>query len=274
MSDIQNIGNCINCKTHSTGNFCHNCGQRKSVNRITIRTLIEDFSSKWLGWDNKFLRTIKRLTFQPGSVAHSYINGNRVTYVGPIGYTFLTTTIMILLYSWFNVDIGELIKSSQEAFGPAGTTAQTTNTKEFTNDLTSTMTENFRFMVMTMIPFLALSGLIFYSGASKKTNYLEQGVLFFYIAGHTIWLNILSMPLLKIFGFQYFWMISIFSYSYSIYGIYNFNEKKGVVGVIKAFFVYFVGFTIFIIFLFIVIAIYLVFFTDFIQTIKGSLPKG
>lgn len=271
---MQDTVHCINCETLLNGNFCHSCGQRKSVKRITVRTLIEDFSSKWLGWDNKFLRTVKGLTITPGKVIKSYIKGNRVSYVGPLGYTFLTTAIMILLYSWFNVDVKELLRSSQEAFGNTSSEG-TEKMKDFIDNINNVMTENFRYMVMTMIPFLALSGIMFYSGSDKKrTNYLEQCVLFFYLAGHSIWINIMYIPVIKLVGFQYFWTLSLISYGFTLFGIYNFHDKKGFKGIMKAFFSYVVGFSFFMIFVMIVTIIYLVFFTDFIQSVIDSVPKN
>lgn len=254
------------------GNYCHNCGQRKSVKRISVRSLIEDFSSKWIGWDNKFLRTIKGLTINPGLVVRKYIDGNRVSFVGPLGYTLLTTAIMIFGYNIFEINISDLMKSSQEAIN--GGTPQSEVTMEVTQSLNDLMANNFRYMVMIMIPFISLAGVMFYSGGKRKINYLEQMVLFFYLAGHAIWFNILTIPLLKIFGASNFWILSILSYSYTIFGIYTFHESKGFKGILKAFFCYLVGFTLYFIGITIIGIIYMVFFTDMIEMIIKQSQNG
>lgn len=268
---MQEKHTCINCGTIHDGAFCPNCGQKREIRRITIKSFILDFTSKWLGWDNKFLRTIKALTVNPGSVPREYIGGNRVRYVGPLGYTFLTTAIMIIMYNLLDLDIREMIQSSQDAFGAnAGSSPPEVSMQEYNQAMAGFMADHFRFMVVAMIPFLALAGLMFYSSKDNGINYLEQSVLFFYIAGHTIWFNILSAPLLKIFGVSKFWMISIFSYSYTIWCIYSFHRRKGFGGFMRAFFSYLTGFVLFMFAFMIGIIIYMVFFTDIIQRIQES----
>lgn len=271
---MQDNRRCINCNTELTGEFCHNCGQKNTIKRITLRTLIEDFTSKWLGWDNKFLKTVKGLTVSPGKVVAAYLDGIRVNYVGPLGYAFLTTTIMILLYNYLDIDIAEMLKESQKAFGQDVDTGRP-EMQEYIKSMNTAMSENYRYMVMTMIPFLALSGLIFYSNDElRKTNYLEQCVIYFYLAGHTVWLSILNIAVLKFIGIKYSWIVSPFSLIYTLYGIYDFQGKKGFKGIIKALFTYFIGFIFFMIAAMIVSVVYMVFFTDTIQSIIDNAQNA
>ncbi|MEL6561124.1 MAG: DUF3667 domain-containing protein [Bacteroidota bacterium] len=264
---MRDTSRCINCNTELTGEYCHNCGQKNTIKRITLRTLIEDFTSKWLGWDNKFLRTMKGLTVSPQKVVGAYIDGIRVNFVGPLGYTFLTTTIMILLYSFLDIDFGEMLEQSQKAFG---TTAEANRPEmqELMKSMNTAMSENYRFMLMAMIPFLALSGVMFYANDDhRKTNYLEQGVLYFYLAGHTVWFSIVNAFVIKFAGIEYSWFVSPFSFIYTIFGVYQFHGRKGFKGVLKALFTYIIALIFFMIVVLVVTVIYMVFFTDFIQTV-------
>ena len=267
---------CINCQTMLVGAYCHNCGQQKAVKRITIKSFVLDFTSKWIGWDNKFLRTVQWLTINPGKVPREYIGGNRVRFVGPLGYTFLTTAIMIIVYSLFSIDVKEMINSGQQAFGGgmAGTSPQDLKIQEINKEILNKMAENFRFMVVTMIPFLALSGHMFYRNKRNRINYLELCVLFFYLAGHTIWFNILSAPLLKYFGTDYFWLISIFSYSYTAWGIISFHRQINFEGIVRAVLSYLVGFLFFVIGIFFFLVFYMFFFTNFVEMVKEGVQGG
>jgi len=56
---------CISRQNELIGEFCHQCEQKRGIQRITIVSMIADFSSKWIGWDNKFLRAVKGLTIHP-----------------------------------------------------------------------------------------------------------------------------------------------------------------------------------------------------------------
>jgi hypothetical protein len=57
-----------------------------------------------------FPRILQDLT--PGAVALSYIKGNRVRYVGPVGYFFLVLTMFLLVMELLNVDFYTLSKAS------------------------------------------------------------------------------------------------------------------------------------------------------------------
>lgn len=267
---------CINCGAILMGKFCHVCGQPETVKRITIKSFILDFTAKWIGWDNKFLRTVQWLTINPGQVPREYINGNRVRFVGPLGYAFLTTAIMLIVYKLFGVDVKELMSSGQEVFGggAAGTRPQDLKMQEFNQGMLQVMAENFRFMVVIMIPFLALAGIWFYRNKRNRINYLELCVLFFYLAGHTIWVNIISTPFLSYFGTQYFWVLSIFSYGYTLWGIISFHRQFDFEGIVRGVFSYIVGFFLFMVGILIFMIVYLVFFTDFIESVKQGVESG
>ncbi|MGB3466922.1 MAG: DUF3667 domain-containing protein [Cyclobacteriaceae bacterium] len=260
---------CINCETTLRGNYCHACGQRNISKRITIRTLVDDFTSKWLGWDNKFLRTIKALTLQPGLVANKYIGGNRVSFVGPLGYAFLTSAIMILSFNWLGVDYGELIRASQEAMSTAtnGGEPIPEEVQELNKTLNKLMTDHVRTMLFIMIPFIVFTGYVLYRSGSygKKYNMLELSVLHIYLAGHSVWFTILLFPVFRLIGFGYSWILTVTSMIYVIFGMYDFHSKKGFRAVIKALVTYLIGLFLFMIVLSIFTIIYIIFFTDFIQ---------
>ncbi|NJC25245.1 DUF3667 domain-containing protein [Neolewinella antarctica] len=86
------IDKCLNCGTELQGEFCHNCAQRASTRRFSLRTL----------WDGQFiedvfqvnrglLRTLLELLYRPGRVAADYIGGHRRRY-----FNFLTLLLLLV----------------------------------------------------------------------------------------------------------------------------------------------------------------------------------
>lgn len=266
---MENQDQCINCEENLIGSYCHSCGQRNLRKRITVKTLIEDFTSKWLGWDNKFLRTIRGLTFHPGETARKYIEGNRVSFVGPLGYGFLTSAIMILLFNWLSIDYGEMVRASQDVMSADTSAPGAEAAQQINETMNKLITDNIRTMVFIMIPFLALTGYLLYNSGSygKRYNMLEHSVLHFYLAGHSVWLTILLFPVFVLIGFQYSWILTVSSLIYVIYGVYDFHQKKGLRALAKAAVTYGLGMFFFVIFVAFFTVFYIAFFTDIFQQI-------
>ena len=87
--------NCKNCNLliSDKDNFCNSCGAKVIRNRLTIKSLFEDFSEQFLNYDNKFLQTFLHLFTKPEVVIDGYINGTRKKYVNVISYFAIALTL-------------------------------------------------------------------------------------------------------------------------------------------------------------------------------------
>ncbi|MFD0964075.1 DUF3667 domain-containing protein [Pseudofulvibacter geojedonensis] len=91
---------CPNCKTHlkEEMNFCFNCGQENHIRRVTVKMLINDFTSTYFSFDNKLFRSLKFLLFKPSFLSLEYLNGKIEAYLRPIRlYVFISFFFFILL---------------------------------------------------------------------------------------------------------------------------------------------------------------------------------
>lgn len=77
---------CPNCNTPGAGDYCAGCGQSLRIERLTLRTLFEEFARKFLNFERGLLRTIRDLTLRPGQTMRAYVEGQRRTYVNPFTY--------------------------------------------------------------------------------------------------------------------------------------------------------------------------------------------
>lgn len=180
MSEVS----CPNCAIQTMGNYCHSCGQKQNIQRLTLRYLVEDLQKRIFGFDNNYFRTIRDLTIRPGAVIETIIRGIRVKYVGPIGYYFVMLTIYILLVSMLDIDLAELTN-------PLVSEPQSEFERNFQNQLGSSIFSNFRVTSFLMAPFF-ISGvwLVF---KNKKYNFLETSVVYFYGQGHTFIVSIIFL---------------------------------------------------------------------------------
>lgn len=175
---------CPNCQQEAMGAYCHHCGQKQGIQRLSWRYLFEDLQQRLFGFDNNYLRTFRDLTIRPGKVVHTIIEGIRVKYVGPIGYYFLMLTIYLLLTSFLDIDFSELAK-------PLVQEADSEFEKNFQNSIFSTIFGNFRVTSFVMAPFFILGVWLLFR--KKKYNFLETSVLYFYSQGHIMILSIITV---------------------------------------------------------------------------------
>ena len=221
--------NCINCGEQLTGNFCSNCGQRRRVNRLSLKTFFEDYLSRLFGMDTNFLRTLRDLTISPGKVGKTFVEGNRVKYIGPVGYFFLISTFFILEFSFLGVDIKEFMSATSESF--AASPKLEGEEAKLQSTLMEFVSNNFKIIGFLIIPFLAFWGKVLFR--KSKLNLFEHSVNALYVEGHMIFIQMIGLLLYKwtnVLFNQYFLFINI---AYFIWSCFGFYKQKGFKTVLK-----------------------------------------
>ena len=86
---------CKNCDEliYAGKSHCSNCGAKKIDKRITIKNVAADFSDMYLGFDNKFLVTMRDLLLRPEKVINGYIDGVRMRYVDALRFLLFSLFI-------------------------------------------------------------------------------------------------------------------------------------------------------------------------------------
>ncbi|WP_370090360.1 DUF3667 domain-containing protein [Ekhidna sp.] len=187
---------CVNCGHESVFRHCPECGQKLDVKRVTFRGIIEEFFSKWIGFDNQFGRTVIDMTVRPGQVINSYLKGNRTKYLGPLGYVVIMTALLIISFDLFGLEVSDFLKVNSETFNP--NQEMTVQQAELQQKLMEFMARNFRFLAALMIPFLAISLGWFYR--VEKLNYIERVVVSTYMSCQAMWITMIMLGVLAFTG--------------------------------------------------------------------------
>ncbi len=229
---------CINCGQAVIGKYCHNCGQKYGIKRLTWRTMFEDLQRRLFGFDNNYIRTIKDLTVRPEVVVKSIIDGIRVIYIGPIGFYFLMLTIYLLMASFLDIDMKEIMQASGESV--TGEQEMSTRQQQFNEDIMSKIASNFRIFSFLMVPLFSLSNKLFFRRA--KMNFLEHTVVVFYGLGWPFIFSIVFLFVYAITGwFPNFWVsaIVVLYYAWICTSVYAKNKFlgfiKGILAVMMAY---------------------------------------
>jgi len=82
---------CCNCGELVTGNYCSNCGQKRSDLNVPFKQLLSEVLGDVFTLDSRFWRTFVPLITKPGWLTQKYNAGQRVRFVPPFRlYLFIS----------------------------------------------------------------------------------------------------------------------------------------------------------------------------------------
>ena len=108
MRNRRKSDHCLNChlELDELYNYCPQCGQENTDNRVTVRQLLRDLFDNYINLDSRLGRSLLPFLFKPGHLTRSFNEGNRVTYVHPVRFYFIISVIYFFTFAHV-VDIGE-----------------------------------------------------------------------------------------------------------------------------------------------------------------------
>ncbi len=255
--------NCINCNAELSGDYCSSCGQKAGVNRITFKTLFQEYLGRFFGLDTKFLRTIKDLAISPGKVGRTFNEGNRVKHMGPVAFFFIITTLYLLSFSILGVSIEEFISSTSKDMQMVDNSAQSDQELALQQKIMEIISENIRIMSFLMVPFLGIVGKWFYR--KSGLNFLEHTTNAFYMLGQGTLITILSVIIFKIAAYNPSFYVLFFSALYYMWATVRFYEKRGFWQWVKGLLFFIVSYALFLITFMIIVGLAVVGYVKFIN---------
>ena len=218
--------NCQNCEHQLTPAdlFCSQCAAPKKVNRLTVKSVFQEFFERYFSFDNKFLLTSLTLLKNPELVVNGYINGLRIRYVNPITYLIVAATlsgfqIFLIKNGYLNFDL-EIIPQNQDKIP-----FDMKNYFEWIFDHQS-------LLMFISIPFLAIiSKIVFFK--NKEFNFAEHNLIYFYTYSFcSIFTLVFVLPFILIFKepFSYYayasYLILLGYHIFALKRIFKLSSKQ------------------------------------------------
>ncbi|MEM6361425.1 MAG: DUF3667 domain-containing protein [Bacteroidota bacterium] len=246
---------CVNCGEEVIGKYCHYCGQKYGIVRLTWAAMFDDLQKRLFGFDNKYARTVRDLTLRPHKVIQTILDGIRVIYLGPVGFYFLMLTLYLLIASMLDIDIQEMMIATGESIN-GETQENTAGQQQFNDDLFSAMSNNFRIFSFLMVPFFVFGNRLLYR--KSKMNLVEHSVVIFYSMGYPFLFSILLLVLYRFAG----WNLGLYQVLPSViffaWVCSDFYSKNKVLGFLKGLLAYAIGYLFIMIVMFTIAIIYIV----------------
>lgn len=97
------MATCLNCGRLVDQSFCPACGQKTSVKRLDLLTLVQDLPSILFNFDRGFLYNLVQLTVRPGYAIKDYLDGKRKPFQNPLAYALVILAAMLIALNLFPV---------------------------------------------------------------------------------------------------------------------------------------------------------------------------
>ena len=167
---------CKNCNHQFEGNFCPNCGQRTTVDKITWTNFIKEVTHSVFQIDRGFFHTMIALFTEPGESIKGYLTGKRKYHFKPIAYVLTLSTIYFLI----SRSLEEATFINDAVTGFASGVSKTNRGAEHL-PLLRWFADNYAYTILLLLPFSTLASYL--SFLKSGYNYLEHFVLNSYLTG-------------------------------------------------------------------------------------------
>lgn len=186
------MDNCRNCGVLFSGNFCHDCGQKKIEDRIKFKQVFKSAFTNIFNIDRGFFFTAGELFKNPGNVITSYLRGGTKKYFNPLSFMFIIATISLLASNFLNVFELQM-DSSMDIYRKMGYTEEMI---ENSKKVFPVIKQFLNLISLMIIPFLAIGLKLMFS--SKKMYIGEMAVISCYGLGLS---SIIAFPFLILYYF-------------------------------------------------------------------------
>lgn len=86
--------NCLNCHTDIEGKYCHECGQKASVKRFTVSSVIHEIPHSLFHVDKGVMKNLIGLK-NPKATVFAYLSGKRASYYSPFLFFIISTALVL-----------------------------------------------------------------------------------------------------------------------------------------------------------------------------------
>ena len=144
---------CRCCGAVLQGKFCHECGQKHLLGRLTVSELVSNAFAALTELDSTLWRTLRELALNPGQVALNYISGQRALYINPVKL-FLT---VFAVYMALLAATGTLEQIANDAVHISEGTDMSSRPVQAALALQQILRQHFNLILFLTVPLLAFA---------------------------------------------------------------------------------------------------------------------
>ncbi len=220
---------CKNCAYEVELKYCPNCGQKASVKRLEMRSLLSELPHALWHIDKGFLYNVTQLFKRPGYAIKDYLEGKRKKFYHPLSYMLIVLGTMLLVMSLIKVHYYDPVQDAWML------TKKAASWKEY--DATQqTWIHYYKFYIPFYLPWMALIFYLWLRVMKQKYTYAECIFISFFCSANMTIPQIFVLVLAYIFNSTAFTRTSdiilndsaiLLIYFFQFYQLGNRALKKG-----------------------------------------------
>lgn len=237
--------NCLNCGTRTVGNYCHECGQKTTDVRYTLKALTTDLFFSAFHVEKKGLpNTIFKLTTDPGNAIRAVLKGQRKSLYPAFKYLVLVGAIVIIFslrYRFFHNEYTQAGASTNILSLPEWIIIPP-QYHDFIGDFFKFAEDQATLLNIAAIPIFAFFSYAFLSG--NKYNFAENLILNTFITAQQLLFLLVLIPFFEFIPQARALMIAVYTLAIIVYNIWAYVQFFGYkfIVTIKAILVVFVAY--------------------------------
>lgn len=157
---------CKNCGYQSDLKFCPNCGQKTSVKRLEMKSLLHELPHAIWHVDKGIIYNIIQLFKRPGYAIKDYLDGKRKNFYHPLAYMLLVLGTMLVAMNLMQVHY----------YDPVQDVGMSTEKAAFWKDYDATQQawiHYYKFYIPFYLPWMALLYYLWLRVMKAKYTYAE-----------------------------------------------------------------------------------------------------
>jgi hypothetical protein len=211
---------CLACGTSTASRFCGECGASLEVAPLSQQLRVDLAES--LGWDGRFIRTLRDLLLHPVRVVTSYVRGERGRYVPPLRLFFGLAAIYIVALSLVQPNLyGAAMTDPARGSAKLQARIQASglSIEQFTERVETRMNA-----IVPVVTALALLPVMVLLRLMQRQRSWHEHLLFLIGASNVAWLlGILVLPIAFLSSLAHgivLWTVTLIAYAVPFWGIY------------------------------------------------------
>jgi hypothetical protein len=183
---------CLNCSQPLKGNYCSNCGQSASTDRLSLSYIWHDIQHGLLHLDKGILFTLKELFSRPGKTIVEFISGKRVKHFKPLSLVLLLAGFYGFLNYYFHIN------TLADTLVIDGEGEKLNEFKKLVNTVSTWISQHYSFISLVQLPIFALAS--FFCFKRKGYNFIEHFILNAFVISQRLVVRLLFFPFFILFN--------------------------------------------------------------------------
>lgn len=220
---------CKNCGYQFELDYCNKCGQKASVKKLEMKSLLQELPHAIWHVDKGIVFNIIQLFIRPGYAIKDYLEGKRKNFYHPLSYMLIVLATMLVAMNLMKVHYYDPVQDAWMSAEKAAFWKEYDNTQQV-------WIHYYKFYIPFYLPWMAMLYYLWLRAMKQKYTYAESIFISFFTSAQ------MTVPQIAVLALAYFindtsftrvsdqlinYPVLLYLYGFQFYQLGNPSLKKG-----------------------------------------------